>query len=156
MRIRFRCKHSLSKVSCNLLPSLAYASLRPSIHPLRHFIFLHSTKFRLPQNRVRIERGNQPRRRAIRPTMLYMLPSLSSPLLSLSIHPRFGRLMRAGCSDNISPPPPPPPPPPITSTKFGCCSKGGSGGGLGRDRRRRQHTVGQKDSNQIAAALEKR
>ena len=63
-----------------LLPSLAYASLRPSIHPLRHFIFLHSTKFRLPQNRVRIERGNQPRRRAIRPTMLYMLPSLSSPL----------------------------------------------------------------------------
>ena len=63
-----------------LLPSLAYAPLRPSIHPLRHFIFLHSTKFRLPQNRVRIERGNQPRRRAIRPTMLYMLPSLSSPL----------------------------------------------------------------------------
>ena len=95
-----------------LLPSLAYASLRPSIHPLRHFIFLHSTKFRLPQNRVRIERGNQPRRRAIRPTMLYMLPSLSSPLLSLSIHPRFGRLMRAGCSDNISPPPPPLPRPP--------------------------------------------
>ena len=93
-----------------LLPSLAYASLRPSIHPLRHFIFLHSTKFRLPQNRVRIERGNQPRRRAIRPTMLYMLPSLSSPLLSLSIHPRFGRLMRAGCSDNISPPPLPRPP----------------------------------------------
>ena len=119
-----------------LLPSLAYASLRPSIHPLRHFIFLHSTKFRLPQNRVRIERGNQPRRRAIRPTMLYMLPSLSSPLLSLSIHPRFGRLMRAGCSDNISPPPLPRPRRRLPSHRPSSAAARRAAAGRGRGRAR--------------------